>query len=127
MEDDGKGSWVHRFETVHRNGFPPKLKLTRDTESKLSVAYDGYIFAIKHFVNNLFHENAQAANLMVRYTVLQLISDAGFCLQRWQSKGGGFERFGYSSRQDLSKWLWRCIWDLYIASEVYDRFSEMVS
>ena len=123
MEDNGEGSWVHRFEMIQQNGFRPKLKLTKDTEWKVSVAYDGYKYAIEHFVNHLFQQNVKAAALMVRYTVLQLVSDAGFCLQRWQSKGGGRERFGYNAEQDLSKWLWRSIWDLYIASEVCDRFS----
>lgn len=124
MEDDGKGSWVHRFEAVHQSNAPPKLKLTPDTERKISNANVCYQFAVQHFVNNLFHHNTQAAALLVRYTVLQLLSDAGFCLQRWQSKGGGNARFGYNARQDLSKWLWRSIWDLYIASEVCDRFSD---
>ena len=123
MEDNGNGKWVRRFEVVHRGGSPPMLKLTRETERKISIAYESYEFAIDHFVKELFHENPQAAALMARYTVLQLVSDAGFCLQRWQSKGGGNPRFGYNARQDLSKWLWRSIWDLYIASEVCDRFS----
>lgn len=123
MEDDGSGSWVRRFDLVQRNGFPPILKLTEETKHKVSIAYESYQFAIFRFVSNLFHQNQQAATLMTRYTVLQLVSDAGFCLQRWQSKGGGNARFGYNAKQDLSKWLWRSIWDLYIASEVCDRFS----
>ena len=127
MEEDSKGGWVRRFDIVHRNGSPPMLKLTEETQRKISVAYESYQFAIDHFVKELFHENPQATSLMVRYTVLQLVSDAGFCLQRWQSKGGGNQRFGYSAKQNLSKWLWRSIWDLYIASEVCDRFSVVVA
>ena len=123
MEDDGNGSWVRRFDVVQRNGAPPLLKLTRETERKVAIAYDSYQYAIDHFVRELFHDNRKAASLMARYTVFQLVSDAGFCLQRWQSKGGGSARFGYNARQDLSKWLWRSMWDLYIASEVCDRFS----
>ena len=99
------------------------LKVTRETESKIAVAYESYQYALDHFVKDLFHQNPKAGALMARYTVLQLVSDAGLCLQRWQSKGGGIARFGYTAKQDLSKWLWRSVWDLYIASEVCDRFS----
>lgn len=124
MEENQHHGWVHRFETVQQqDGSPSKLKLTLETERKISLAYDGYKAAVGSFVRELFNQNEQAADLMIRYTVLQLVSDAGFCLQRWQRKGGGRERFGYNAGKDLSKWLWRSIWDLYIASEVCNVFA----
>lgn len=123
MEDNQRQGWVHRFETVTQEGCPPLLKLTQDTERKIIFAQDSYKSAVDSFVRDLFHNNKQATALMVRYTVLQLVSDAGFCLQRWHSKGGGRQRFGYNARKDLSKWLWRSLWDLYIASKVCHRFS----
>jgi hypothetical protein len=122
MEDNQRQGWVHRFETVSQKGCSPMLKLTQNTERKITIAYDGYKIAVDSFVRDLFQNNQQVATLMIRYTVLQLVSDAGFCLQRWYSKGGGRERFGYSAQKDLSKWLWRSLWDLYIASEVCHTF-----
>lgn len=120
MEDNGKGDWVQRFECVRSSGRPPRVCLTRVTKVKIASAYEGFRYAVDFFVDRLFHQDAKAAELMVRYSVLQLVSDAAFCLNRWQMKGGGKEHFGSNPRPG-SKWLWRAIWDIYISSEVCDR------
>ena len=75
--------------------------------------------AFKHTLERLLQEvfnGEEAAQAVLKtYIILQVLSDASFCLERWQAKGGGAER---KRQVPLEKWLWRAIWDLYICSDI---------
>lgn len=107
--------WVRRFN-VDDN----KLRLTSDTEEIMVKVYEAFDFVLGRFDDEIFDGEQAVRDLTVRYVVLQLLSDASFCLERWQSKGGGSDREG-NHHQRLEKWLWRSLWDLHIASDVVDR------
>ena len=107
--------WVQRFN-VDDN----KLRLTSDTKEVLIKVYEAFDFVFGRLDDEIFDGEQAVRDLTVRYVVLQLLSDASFCLARWQSKGGGSDREG-NHHQRLEKWLWRSLWDLYISSDVVDR------
>ena len=73
---------------------------------------------LDRFLADVFEGEAAVRKLMVRYVILQLLSDAAFCLERWEHKGGGVEHLRPLA---LEKWLWRAMWDIYIATEVVGR------
>jgi len=108
--------WVIRFQVVHG-----RLDLTPETGCRIPYLYDCYSAASDQFIEELFNGDERVRRLLVTYVVLQLLSDAAFCLQRWETKGGGTERYGDRVDLNLEKWLWRSIWDLFIASHVFDR------
>jgi len=116
--NDGKSesTWVRRFEVVGG-----KLTLTQSTKDLLPYMFESFNRTVDHFVTKIFHNDGSVRSLLTKYVVLQLLSDGAFCLLRWEQKGGGKERFGKRARVSLDKWLWRCLWDLYIAAEVYER------
>jgi hypothetical protein len=114
--DKNKTVWVRRFEVVRG-----KLSLTKETQDLLPYMYDSFNRAVDHFVVNLFENDQRVRTLLVQYVVLQLLSDCAFCLLRWEQKGGGRERFGKRASVNLQQWLWRSLWDLYIASDVYGK------
>ena len=118
--DDQKcpiGDWVRRFSV---NDNKSKLSLTSETKEILTKAYEAFDFVLGRLDDEIFGGEQAVLDLTVRYVVLQLLSDASFCLARWQSKGGGSGREG-NHHQHLEKWLWRSLWDLFIASDVVDR------
>lgn len=115
MEEAESGIWVHRF-TIKKN----RAILTPRTREMIPYLYDCFESTLDHVVQNLFAGDVRVRDLILKYVVLQLLSDAAFCLGRWEQKGGGKDRYGYSASDDLSKWLYRTLWDLYIASDVYE-------
>ena len=124
VEEDGDGSpdgtprytWARRFQVVGG-----KLALTQETEYLLPRIYVAFRKTLDHFVANVFENDERVRCLLMKYVVLQLLSDSAFCLLRWEEKGGGRERFGKQAKGTLHKWLWRSLWDLYIASDVYEK------
>jgi len=116
MEETEDHNWVNRFQI---DG--DRLALTTETRERIPYLYDSFNFAVNQFVNRLFRGDERVRYLLVRYVVLQLISDAAFCLDRWENKGGGRERYGQRVNENFEKWLWRSLWDLFIASHVHDR------
>lgn len=64
------------------------------------------------------------SGLLVKYTILQIWSDASFCLQKWQIKGGGAPSYGEGNHNcGLEKWLWRALWDIYVAADVMSTYA----
>jgi hypothetical protein len=125
MEDQegeslSSGCWVNRFRVVG-----DRLDLTEETREKIPYIYEAYTTASEHFVNELFEGDERVRSLVVKYVVLQLLSDASFCLERWEIKGGGTERYGDRVDLSIAKWLWRSLWDIYIASHVYANLMDL--
>mmetsp|Transcript_2909 Transcript_2909/g.6232 ORF Transcript_2909/g.6232 Transcript_2909/m.6232 type:complete len:767 (+) Transcript_2909:136-2436(+) len=105
--------WVRRFavdENKHR------LHLTTDTANVIPKVYDAFQYTVDRMIESLFDGEEAVRDLVVRYVVLQILSDCAFCVDRWTSKGGGSKSVG-NHHTDLHKWLWRALWDLYIASD----------
>mmetsp|Transcript_19339 Transcript_19339/g.39712 ORF Transcript_19339/g.39712 Transcript_19339/m.39712 type:complete len:950 (+) Transcript_19339:202-3051(+) len=104
MEEDEKGDWVVRFEQ-DENG---KLRLTEKTKELLPKVISSFNITVDRLINELFDGKHRVRELLVRYVITQLISDAAFCIEKWRTKGGGDE-----SRSDhqyyLEKWLWRAL------------------
>ena len=117
MEEDGKGSWVRRFLVVD-----DKLALTQETTELIPYLEEIFQFALDHLVEELFEGDDSVRQLLVRYVIFQLLSDSAFCLCRWEQKGGGNLYRESANRPPLEKWLWRTIWDIYIAAHVYQVF-----
>lgn len=114
MQEGDDGKWVRRF--VVASG---KLSLTEDTRALLPYIYKAFEENMDHFIYNIFGGDENVRSLLHKYVVLQLLSDAAFCLARWERKGGGKERIRNTG--SLHKWLWRSLWDIYIASDVHHR------
>ena len=112
--DGGGGHWVRRFQVNSRT---EKLCLTRNTCHLLNDAYRGFEQALNGFVTELFCGDMTVRWLLVQYVTLQLISDASFCLQKWTLKGGGRRR-DMNHHECLEKWLWRALWDIYVACDL---------
>ncbi|KAL3909892.1 MAG: hypothetical protein SGILL_007908, partial [Bacillariaceae sp.] len=111
MQEDENGEWIRRFI---RQG--DKLALTPETEELLPEAYNAFETALDGIITNVFDGDNGLRWILLQYVTLQLLSDAAFCLQRWEMKGGGRPRHG-NHNKNLEKWLWRAIWDCYV---VYD-------
>lgn len=109
MQETGDGSWVNRFEPGDR------LCLTLETTQLLRKAHEAFRETLRRFIVEVFEGDAVVCQLLVRYTILQLVSDAAFCLDKWEIKGGGVEG---ARKRPLEKWLWRALWDLYVSSYV---------
>jgi len=129
MEDSEGGGWVNRFEEERAEGSAleqkqvmggARLKLTETTTLRLLEAEAAFKFAIDGLISEIFDGEEAARDLLLRYAVLQLLSDAAFCLAKWELKGGGSERVADSATH-LDKWLWRVLWDLYVATLVFSR------
>jgi len=117
MEQDGT-SWVCRFSMVDG-----KAALTPSTVSLLKYIDGTFTTVLKRLINELFQGNDAVQPILIQYIILQLVSDASFCLKRFRKKGGGDVRLSESSKH-LEKWLWRCLWDMFVASHVYARYNE---
>merc|ERR1712008_150300 len=46
------------------------------------------------------------------------MGDASFCIQRWKMKGGGVSREDNHHSEGLEQWLWRALWDIYVAFDI---------
>ena len=117
MEDDPVTGWAVRFEGE------ATLKPTQSTLDRIPYLFETFSSTVHHFVDELFSGDERVISLLVKYVVLQLLSDASFCLDRWTQKGGGRKKFGSREKEDLSKWLWRSLWDIYIASIVSHHYN----
>lgn len=114
MEDADDGGWVNRFELTADD----KLRPTSETAALLDNACEAFRQTLQRFVVDVFGSDPYVCDLLVRYTVLQLLSDAAFCLNVWEVKGGGIDR---TRDVPLQKWLWRTLWDLYVSSLVANK------
>lgn len=113
MVDDSKaaGCWVNRFVPGK------KLALTEETKILTAKAYAAFKVTVDRLLELLFDGEEAVRGLLVNYVTLQLLSDAGFCLERWVIKGGGKTRQD-NHHKHLEQWLWRALWDVYIASDL---------
>jgi hypothetical protein len=118
-EEEGStdGEWVRRFEVRHETD---KLRLTKETEELLSHAYQAFEITLDRMIDELFEGDDSLRWLLIQYVTLQLFSDASFCLQRWTVKGGGRTR-NANHQKGIEKWLWRALWDMYIAFDINSR------
>mmetsp|Transcript_32137 Transcript_32137/g.78320 ORF Transcript_32137/g.78320 Transcript_32137/m.78320 type:complete len:656 (-) Transcript_32137:394-2361(-) len=113
MQEDGTDKkWKRRFE---QQG--DKLDLTKETRGMLVEAYDCYEIALDRLIEELFDGDDALRWLLHQYVTLQLLSDASFCLQRWQTKGGGRPNDD-NHNNGLERWIWRALWDCYIAFDI---------
>ena len=128
METAGPGGiWKNRFDIVHDpDDNIDRLSLTSETKDRIPYLVDDFNATVDYIIKNVFCDDTSVRQLMLKYVVMQLLSDASFCLQRWESKGGGSERFGERSKDPLEKWLWRTLWDCYIASFVHTMLVQSV-
>ena len=117
LEKVGGTGWVHRFHIADDG----RLELNPGMQDKIEYMFQVYKEAADNFVSTLFQGEEKVHRLLASYAVLQLLSDAGFCMNRWEEKGGGAKHEERSSFSFSHKWLWRSIWDIYIASFVYHR------
>lgn len=112
MEDDGDGSWVRRFVIVG-----DKLALSNETLELLPKAYDAFEECLDRIINEVLDRDRHMRWLLLEYVTMQLLSDTAFCLQKWQVKGGGKKRDG-NHQHHQEKWLWRALWDIYVAFDI---------
>lgn len=111
---DDSNTWVRRFD---HNPKTCQLQLTSRTSQLLYLSYSAFERALDRIVNELFNGDDSVRWLLLQYVTLQLISDASFCLQRWTVKGGGRARDS-NHQEGLEKWLWRALWDIYVACDI---------
>ncbi len=112
MEDDGNGTWVRRFVVVG-----DKLALTNKTLELLPRAYSAFEECLDRIIDELLDGDRHMRWLLLEYITMQLLSDTAFCLQKWRVKGGGKKREG-NHQHHQEKWLWRALWDIYVAFDI---------
>jgi hypothetical protein len=112
MQEDAHGEWIRRFVVQG-----PRLALTPETDDLLNEAYNAFEVALNGIIDNVFDGDQALRWLLLQYVTLQLLSDAAFCLQKWEIKGGGGPRHG-NHNTGLEKWLWRALWDCYVAFDI---------
>uniref|UniRef100_A0A7S2XL92 Uncharacterized protein n=1 Tax=Attheya septentrionalis TaxID=420275 RepID=A0A7S2XL92_9STRA len=121
VDEDGtnRNDWVKRFEAVPDDS--EKFRLTAETAVLLVKSYDAFKITLDRFILSMFDGEQAVRSLLIKYVILQLISDAAFCLERWEMKGGGSKKLqGVPHQQHgLERWLWRALWDLYVASDIH--------
>lgn len=113
-------TWKVLFEIIDDNDY--RLSLSSETKEKIPYLCEVFTVAMNHCIDHVFHGNERVRKLLIKYIVLQLLSDASFCLQRWESKGGGTQRLEDGNKLGLEKWLWRSLWDHFVASYVHTHF-----
>ena len=119
MEDTPDGSsWVNRFKVSEIGGM---LELTERTKELLPIAHEAYTLTLDRLVDEIFEGEEAVRGLMIKYTILQLLSDASFCVQKWQIKGGGSRSYD-NHHSGLEKWLWRALWDIFVATDVCNTY-----
>ncbi|KAL7472015.1 hypothetical protein ACHAXS_012339 [Conticribra weissflogii] len=104
MEEDEKGDWVVRFEQDESG----KLRLTEKTKELLPKVIAAFNITVDRLIKELFEGYEKVRVLLVRYVVMQLISDSAFCIEKWRTKGGGDE-LRSDHQYYLQKWLWRAL------------------
>jgi hypothetical protein len=112
MEEDAETGWVRRF-----NVDGDKLTLTEGTRELLPKAYEAFETCLDRLISDVFDGDNKLRWLLLQYVTLQLLSDTAFCLQRWAIKGGGQDR-QHNHQKGIEKWLWRALWDIYIACDI---------
>jgi hypothetical protein len=124
MQDDNSlKTWVVRFEPKEDGC----LRLTDETAKKIPQMHTAFKYACDRCIKDIFEGDESVRTVLLNYVILQLLSDASFCLERWESKGGGEKKFYTCDRgQCLDKWLWRSLWDIYIATDVTNRYQSIV-
>lgn len=111
VDDEVSGGWVNRFVPGD------KLRLTQETKVLVPKAYDALKVTMDRIIEEFFDGEEGVRGLLLNYATLQLLSDAAFCLHRWTVKGGGRPQ-GSNHNRNLEKWLWRALWDIYIATDL---------
>jgi hypothetical protein len=121
MVDNENGpGWVIRFETVVEGSLNKKTyraRPTKETKQLLPQAYNAFKITLDRLLEEFFDNEQGVRKLLVNYVTLQLLSDAAFCLERWKIKGGGRSRKS-NHHKHIEEWLWRSIWDIYVASDL---------
>jgi hypothetical protein len=117
MQEDENKDWVRRF--VFKGD---KLALTEETIELLPKAYDAFETSLNRIVNEVLDGDQHIRWLLLQYVTLQLLSDTAFCLQKWEIKGGGRAR-DQNHNKGIEKWLWRALWDVYVAFDINTRES----
>jgi len=112
MQEGNDNEWVSRFIPEG-----DKLTLTVETRHLLSQAYDAFEVSLDRIIDEIFDGDHHLRWLLLQYVTLQLLSDAAFCLQRWNMKGGGRQRVN-NHNEGLERWLWRALWDMFIAFDI---------
>jgi hypothetical protein len=112
MEEDEETGWVRRF-----NIDGDKLTLTEGTRELLPKAYKAFGICLDRLISDVLDGDNKLRWLLLQYVTLQLLSDTAFCLQRWAVKGGGEDR-QHNHQKGIEKWLWRALWDIYIACDI---------
>lgn len=107
-----RSGWVNRFDPSGS-----RLALTPRTEEALAQAEAAFQMTLGCLIREVFDCDMEVTEMLIKYVILQLLSDAAFCLEKWQVKGGGSER-GDGRAAGLEKWLWRVLWDLYVAGHI---------
>jgi hypothetical protein len=116
QDDDIKGcGWVNRFNLPRSER--EKLSLTKESICLIPKAYNAFRATLNTLVDELFDGEDDVRSLLISYVTLQLLSDAAFCLEKWTTKGGGQSR-NKNHHKHIEEWLWRSIWDVYIASDL---------
>jgi len=115
---ENNNEWICRFVPQG-----DKLALTKETRDLLSESYDAFEVSLNLIIEELFDGDQSIRWLLLQYVTLQLLSDASFCLQRWNMKGGGSPSEEDNHNQGLEQWLWRALWDTYVAFDINTRES----
>jgi hypothetical protein len=112
MQETDDGEWVRRFVPQK-----DKLGITKETTELLADAYDAYEVCMNRIIDEIFDGDQGLRWLLTQYVTAQLLSDAAFCLQRWKMKGGSQSR-EQNHNTGIERWLWRALWDSYVAFDI---------
>lgn len=112
MQETEDGEWVRRFVPQG-----DKLAITKETTELLADAYDAYEVCMNRIIDEIFDGDQGLRWLLTQYVTAQLLSDAAFCLQRWKMKGGSRSR-EQNHNIGIERWLWRALWDTYVAFDI---------
>eukprot|EP00929_Paragymnodinium_shiwhaense_P069709 TRINITY_DN35170_c0_g1_i1.p1 TRINITY_DN35170_c0_g1~~TRINITY_DN35170_c0_g1_i1.p1 ORF type:complete len:773 (-),score=203.65 TRINITY_DN35170_c0_g1_i1:187-2421(-) len=141
MEEAKCGSWVNRFKTPDLVGQsvldPPNEALQLTHESKQLTDLMGRAFkeALMFFQKEVFDNDAKVCALLVKYTVVEILSDASYVLTKWRelrksdknpnSRKNKLANLVKASLEETgvmhAQWLWRSLWDFYIAGDIMNR------
>ena len=119
VDSETEEGWVNRFE-IPKDRKVDKLGLTSETRNLIPKAYEAFAVTLDRLIEEFFEGEEAARELMLNYVTLQLLSDAAFCLERWTAKGGGQPR-NQNHHKHIEEWLWRSLWDVYIATDLNRR------
>ena len=112
MQETDDGEWVRRFVPQK-----DKLGITKETTELLADAYDAYEVCMNRIIDEIFDGDQGLRWLLTQYVTAKLLSDAAFCLQRWKMKGGSQSR-EQNHNTGIERWLWRALWDSYVAFDI---------